>query len=172
MSSVIISSGDCEGYDLSTVGSDERRLGSPPNQALDIVVVAMIGIAVIPFILGNAVMVWQRKYLPIKYKRVDATVISSIGGLIWIAATIVVNGHFGRPKDTFWTVCTLWTFWLQLGLGFALWLNCLIVRMWRLHRLLVQAKKTTERDFWIPLVVLLLPVIIFCICASAQHASK
>eukprot|EP00243_Klebsormidium_subtile_P007954 TRINITY_DN3621_c0_g1_i1.p1 TRINITY_DN3621_c0_g1~~TRINITY_DN3621_c0_g1_i1.p1 ORF type:complete len:434 (+),score=112.28 TRINITY_DN3621_c0_g1_i1:397-1698(+) len=174
MSSNVISSGDCAGYNLSTVGTEERRLGSPPNQALDIVVVAMIGIGVIPFIAGNALMVWQRNYLPIKYKRVDATVISSIGGLIWIAATIVVNGHFGRPKDTFWTVCTLWTFWLQLGLGFALWLNCLIVRMWRLHRLIIQLRKTNDNvwGFWIPLVVLLLPVMIFCICASAQHASN
>lgn len=158
--------------DYNVVDFDDRnRLGSPPNQALDIVVVAMIGLAVIPFVLGNVVMLWQRNYLPIKYKRVDATVISSIGGLIWIAATIVVNGHFNREKSTLWTVCTLWTFWLQLGLGFALWLNCLIVRMWRLYRVIILAKKTTERHFWIPLLVLLLPVLVFCVFASAQGAS-
>eukprot|EP00271_Cylindrocystis_brebissonii_P017857 TRINITY_DN4829_c0_g2_i1.p1 TRINITY_DN4829_c0_g2~~TRINITY_DN4829_c0_g2_i1.p1 ORF type:complete len:397 (-),score=72.72 TRINITY_DN4829_c0_g2_i1:498-1688(-) len=142
----------------------------PPGQALDFVVVSLITAALIPFVAGNIYIVLNRSFLPIKSKSVDLTVLSSVGGFIWIFATFVTNGHFEREGSTFWTICSLWSFWLQLCFGFALWLGCLIVRLACLRRIFI-TRKNPPRCVYYLLLLYLSPVIAFCAVASIDKAS-
>ncbi|GLJ54202.1 hypothetical protein SUGI_1162060 [Cryptomeria japonica] len=153
------------------MGSFEGR-NDPPWRFWDFFVTAVICIACIPFILGNIVLLCNRHYRPIKTKSVHLTVLSSVGGLICIVATIVVNNP-GRKQDSIWAFCTLWTFWLQACFGFSLWLNCLNVRLIVLHSIfnLKRGAKSMKSNL-IKLVGLLSPTIILCICASVMHSIR
>ncbi|BBM97432.1 hypothetical protein MPTK1_1g05640 [Marchantia polymorpha subsp. ruderalis] len=166
--------------DLFTFNNQEACSFHPTNstqfsvksrQPLDYITVGVISLGLIPFIAGNVVMVKNKDYLPIKTKSVELTVVSSIGGVIWLLSCLVVNNHFGRPKDTIWSVCSLWTFWMQACFGFALWLNCLILRLINLYFILVLRRPVVK---WSTVAVLMLlsPIIVFSICASALHASS
>ncbi|KAL2650693.1 hypothetical protein R1flu_018821 [Riccia fluitans] len=150
---------------------DTKSPTNPPGQPWDYVIVGLISVGLIPFIAANLVMIINRNYLPIKTKSVDLTVISSLGGIIWLGATVVVNNHFGREKGTLWTVCSLWTFWLQACFGFALWLNCLILRLINLYFILILRRGSVK---WVSLALLALlsPIITLCIFASAFGASR
>eukprot|EP00249_Psilotum_nudum_P014398 c24801_g1_i1 orf=522-1619(-) len=142
-----------------------------PRKPLDYLVGIVIALGCVPFILGNIILLVNRNYRPIKTRSVTLTVLSSVGGLIWVVATIVVNDHFGRRWGSVWTICSLWTFWLQACFGFSLWLNCLTMRLLTLYLIFVRKRKDFKYNFFI-LFLLLLPAIVFCICASAKHGSR
>jgi hypothetical protein len=142
-----------------------------PRSALDVVVVSLVGLGCIPFVAANVVMLCNLKYQPIRQKNVDLTVASSAGGLIWLIATIIINRHFGPIKVGGSAICLLWDFWLQGALGFALWLNCLNVHLYSLHRILVLKHKNFK--YWLlPLLIMELPMLAFCIAGSIFHASR
>ncbi|KAJ7552343.1 hypothetical protein O6H91_06G051200 [Diphasiastrum complanatum] len=146
------------------------------RSAYDYLVGILICLACIPYIIGIIVIVVNRDYPPIKIRNVALTVMSSLGGLVWVSATIVVNNHFGRKKDTFWTICSLWTFWLQACFGCALWVNCMTINLVHLYCLLILKKRIKKQHnlMWIitPLLLLLSPVIITSIFASVLHACR
>lgn len=145
----------------------------PPGRLWDLLVTGIIGLACIPFILGNGVLLYNRKYRPIKSKNVNLTVLSSVGGLIWMGATIVAHGHVRRDKNSIWAICPLWSFWLQACFGFCLWLNCMNVHLIVLFYIFILKKAAGGMKFnFTRLAGLLLPTIVFCIVASATQSSK
>nr|ADE77297.1 unknown [Picea sitchensis] len=151
----------------------DRPEFDPPGQVWDFLVTGIIGFACIPFISGNVVLLCNRKYRPIKSKNVNLTVLSSLGGLIWVGSTIVVNGHWRRDRNSIWASCSLWTFWLQTCFGFCLWLNCMNVHLLVLYYIFILKKAAGGmKSNMIRLAGLLLPIIVFCICASAKHVSR
>lgn len=146
---------------------------APPGQVWDFLVTGIIGFACIPFISGIVVLLCNRKYRPIKSKNVNLTVLSSVGGLIWVGATIIVNGHLTRDENSIWAFCVLWSFWLQACFGFCLWLNCMNVHLIVLYYIFILKKAAGGmKSNMIRLGGLLLPTIVFCICATAKHASR
>lgn len=144
-----------------------------PGQSWDSMVRGIIGLACIPFILGNVVLLYNRKYRPIKTKSVNLTVLSSVGGLIWMGATLVAHGHLRRHKHSIWAICPLWSFWLQGCFGFCLWLNCMNVHLIVLYYIFVLKRAAGGMKFnMTKLAVLLSPTIVFCISASAAPSSS
>lgn len=154
-------------------GSSDGLDYDSPGQVWDFLVTGIIGFACIPFISGIVVLLCNRKYRPIKSKNVNLTVLSSVGGLIWVGATIVVNGHLTRDKNSIWAFCILWSFWLQACFGFCLWLNCMNVHLIVLYYIFILKRAAGGmKSNMIRLGGLLLPTIVFCICASAKNASR
>eukprot|EP00250_Pteridium_aquilinum_P009397 c18642_g1_i2 orf=421-1068(+) len=132
---------------------------------LDIVVVVLIALGGAMMILGNAVILYYRSYRPIKSKSVQLTLLSSVGGLIWISSSLVVNDHFARKKAL--ALCALWTYWLQACFGFGLWLNCLTLRLITLYRIFICKCDTTTYDYAF-IIPLLLPIIAICIGGTVK----
>ncbi|KAJ7545705.1 hypothetical protein O6H91_08G006200 [Diphasiastrum complanatum] len=155
-----------------SIADRERNSGS----VRDYVVVILIAVACVPFIVANFVIIINCNFKPVKTRNASLTVMSSLGGLIWLGATIVVNDHFERREHTVWTICPLWTFWLQACFGFALWLNCMTLHLVRLYILLIRKKNLDKRNNveWITtrLLLLLSPTIVACICATAFRAIR
>ncbi|MCO5598350.1 hypothetical protein L7F22_052444 [Adiantum nelumboides] len=147
-----------------------------PTNSLDIVVVVLIAVGGAAMLMGNMVILCNRHYRPIKAKSVPLTLLSSVGGLIWIMAALVVNDHFARKPhtQTGLDICPLWTYWLQACFGFTLWLNCLTLHLISLYRIFVcePATRVTRRRFYYLLIPLLVPAIGFCIVASAKGQIK
>lgn len=138
-------------------------LGPLPTKALDIWVVTLIAVGGAAMVVGNIVILCNRTYRPVKSKSVPLTLLSSLGGLFWITAVLVTNDHFERRKHSGLDICILWTYWLQT-FGFALWLNCLTLRLIVLYRIFICKKDA--RTCYPFLAILLLPAVVFCIVAS------
>ncbi|MCO5605377.1 hypothetical protein L7F22_059560 [Adiantum nelumboides] len=145
-----------------------------PTNLLDKVVVVLIAVGGAAMLMGNMVILCNRHYRPIKAKSVPLTLLSSVGGLIWIMAALVVNDHFPRQPNTGLDICLLWTYWLQACFGFTLWLNCLTLHLISLYRIFVcePVTRVTRRGFYYFLIPLLVPAIGFCIVASAKGQIK
>lgn len=143
-----------------------------PGQALDYIAGALILVCTIPFVVGNVAMVWFRDYPPIRSKSVVLTVVSSCGGLTWVAAAFVVFDQFMRKrKSTVSGICSLWFFWLQACFGFALWLSCFIVRLYNL-RLILILKRGAIKHVMAALLVLLSPIVIYSVLTSSLRATR
>ncbi|CAM6082465.1 unnamed protein product [Calypogeia fissa] len=151
--------------------SPASRHNDEPGQALDYVTGGLILVCTIPFVIGNVVMVWFRDYPPIRSKSVVLTVMSSCGGLTYVAATMVSDENFSRPrKNTVWEKCPLWTFWVQ-AFGFSLWLACFVLRLLNLYLILIM-KRGAIKYVKVALLVLLSPMIIFSVFASIYGGSR
>ncbi|XP_024535045.1 uncharacterized protein LOC9657419 [Selaginella moellendorffii] len=142
----------------------------------DYVVVSVIAVGCVIHIAGNTILIRRRDYKPIHARGVWLTSLSSVGGLIWVLATVVVMKHFPRVNKRPFNICSLWTFWLQACFGFALWLNCLTVRMGQLYLVTIRKMRVLRQDRLkltvLPLVVLLSPTIVISTFASAKGAVK
>lgn len=150
-----------------------------PGSIWDYLLLAAALAASLPFVIANVGVFLHRKR---KYFRAQGgaplILISSTAGLIWIAATFITNMHIPRNHPLL-LVCPLWSFWLQLTLGFFLWLACQPLRLLHLHYLCSSActaqTPSTCSFKWRMLVWALLlwtPGLALTIVATATKASR
>lgn len=155
---------------MTSLGCHQERTRLKPTSPLDYVVVAVVGVGCIPFVAANVVLLCNWGYPPIRQKNVDLTVASSIGGLIWLLTTVVLNHHFKNSEFGGPHFCPIWSLWLRGVLGFALWLNCLNSHLFALQQILVKKQKSSQHRL-LPLLLMQLPIIIFCIAGTSVGAS-
>lgn len=143
-----------------------------PERWQDWLLLAVAIAGAVPFIGGNVVIFLYRRRKFFRTEGVDLILGSSTAGLVWIASQFVVNQHFKRDRGSFFSVCSLWTFWLQMSFGFCLWLTCLALRLYRLYVLATTDKPLSARRTWLLIVpVLLAPTFIVSAVATAYHVS-
>ncbi|CAM6022667.1 unnamed protein product [Sphagnum balticum] len=144
-----------------------------PGRFQDWTLLGIALLAAIPFVCGNLVIFWYRKRKYFRAQGVDLVLASSTAGLIWLISAFVVNQHFKRQKGSFFSICPLWSFWLQFTLGFCFWLSLLALRLHHLYLLSTMEKQMEALQIWLFYIPLLLtPSIIFSLFATVYDASK
>ncbi len=144
-----------------------------PGRFQDWTLLGIALLAAIPFVCGNLVIFWYRKRKYFQAQGVDLVLASSTAGLIWLISAFVVNQHFKRQKGSFFSICPLWSFWLQFTLGFCFWLSLLALRLHHLYLLSAREKQMEALQIWLFYIPLLLtPSIIFSLFATVYDASK
>ncbi|KAJ3436022.1 metabotropic gaba-b receptor subtype 2 isoform c [Anaeramoeba flamelloides] len=133
----------------------------------DVLVTVLVCIMCFVTLVGVSIFYYFRKYPGIKAKQPEIILVSILAGILISISSIQANNHFFKEKGTFWAVCDLWKAWLQLNLGGSVWINCLLLRSYRLYRVFIKRKKTTVKFFWISLGILQTPWIILGIITSA-----
>ncbi len=90
-----------------------NQQGSPS----DIACVVVGGIAVLIILIGDAIIIVNRKWTPFVVKQVNVTLSSSISGCIWIIAAMVSLNLFARPADGLFgaPLCILWACMFSLS---------------------------------------------------------
>ncbi|KAJ3433435.1 metabotropic gaba-b receptor subtype 2 isoform c [Anaeramoeba flamelloides] len=146
---------------LETSAENERGLWA------DYLVTVLVLVICCFTLIGVSIFYYYRKYPGIKAKQPEIVLISTLSGILISISCIMANNHFYKEKGTFWAFCNFWKAWVQLILGASVWVNCLILRSYRLYRVFIQRKKTTVRFFWAGLGVLQTPWLIVGIITSA-----
>lgn len=132
----------------------------------DIIMTVLCALATISLWIGASYVYIYRDWSPFRVKQIPILIISAVTGGMFIISTPLAENHFNRWQDTFWGMCTLWKFWFQALLGFGPWISCLIIRPFRLYRILVLRKNEKRYGFWIYLAVLWFPWLIYCIAGE------
>ncbi|KAL2623023.1 hypothetical protein R1flu_003228 [Riccia fluitans] len=144
----------------------------PPETVGDWIILSLTLVAVIPFIVANLVIFGHRKRKFFQASGWDLILGSSVAGLMWITAALVVNQHFRRNRVPFFGYCALWTFWFQLLLGMCGWLSMITLRLHHIYVVVTTRKKPDPRRIWLLYLPLLLsPALIFCIVATVENVS-
>ncbi|KAJ3439974.1 gaba-b receptor [Anaeramoeba flamelloides] len=151
---------------LETSTENERGLWA------DYLVTVLVLVVCCFTLIGVSVFYYYRKYPGIKAKQPEIVLISTLSGILISISCIMANNHFYKEKGTFWAFCNFWKAWVQLILGASVWINCLILRSYRLFRVFIQRKKTTVRFFWAGLAILQSPWLIVGIITSSVNGVK
>ncbi|KAH7438231.1 hypothetical protein KP509_04G006600 [Ceratopteris richardii] len=144
-----------------------------PLSPYDIVLLAAGVLAVVPFVIANIVILVHRKRRFFRAQGGAPLILtSSVAGLIWIIAEFVVNGHFYRSGLL--RQCSLWTFWLQLTMGFCLWIVCQITRVLQLVRICGSNDSTylSKRGVFGIAILIWTPGLCCTIAAHVSNASS
>ncbi|KAL3690983.1 hypothetical protein R1sor_004634 [Riccia sorocarpa] len=159
----------CSSPDVKNLFTDTD---DPPEAVGDWLILSFTLLAVIPFVVANVVVFLYRKRRYFQASGWDLILGSSVMGLIWTSAALVVNQHFRRDRVGFFDYCALWTFWLQLMLGSCGWLSMITLRLHHIYVVVTTKRKPDPWRIWLLYLPLLLsPAFIFCTVATVVNAS-
>jgi len=130
----------------------------------DIVVSALAILSVVIMWTASIYIYVYRDWSPFKVKQVPVLLVSSVSGGIFIIADLLSGSHFNHFMPQ---TCSLWRYWLQLLLGFVPWISCLIIRSFRLYKVLILRKRENPHMFWAYLGILEIPWLILCIVGQS-----
>ncbi|KAJ6236446.1 gaba-b receptor [Anaeramoeba flamelloides] len=133
----------------------------------DYVVTVLVLVVCCITLIGVSVFYYYRKYPGIKAKQPEIVLVTILSGILISISSIQANNHFYKVEGTFWAFCNFWKAWVQIIFGVSVWVNCLLLRSYRLYRIFLQRKKTTVKFFWAGLGILQSPWIILGIITSA-----
>ncbi|KAJ5079668.1 gaba-b receptor [Anaeramoeba ignava] len=114
-------------------------------------------------LIGLGFFYYYRKYGAIKAKQPEIVLFFTIAGCVIASSSIIANNHFERPEGTFWAICALWRIWIQFFFGFSLWVNCLILRSFRLWLIFQRHIRPGLSVFYKGLAILQAPWLVFSI---------
>jgi hypothetical protein len=144
----------------STAPSSQNNL-LDRTQWQDYLVVAITALCSLVLLICAIILIFIRNYEPIKNKQIHIILPSTFSGIIFMLSSLVVNNHFIRAQDSFWALCVFWTFWINLTLGLAPWLSCLILRPFRLLYIFRFRKAIKPLKTMLILGIMITPWIIF-----------
>ncbi|BBN14053.1 hypothetical protein MPTK1_6g08470 [Marchantia polymorpha subsp. ruderalis] len=151
----------------------EKNIGDSPEKAWDWVILSGTLLAILPFLVANAVIIVHRKRRYFQASGWELILGSSVAGLIWIASALVVNQHFNRDRIAFFGYCALWTFWFQVTLGMCGWLAFVSLRLHFIYIVVCTRRKPNPWTIWgVYLPLMLAPGIVFSIVATVELVSK
>eukprot|EP01156_Anaeramoeba_ignava_P018089 Anaeramoba_ignava/a90794_27.p1 GENE.a90794_27~~a90794_27.p1 ORF type:complete len:357 (+),score=92.53 a90794_27:19-1089(+) len=134
---------------------------------IDYVVAVVTLLICVVTLVGLGIFFYYKKYGAIKAKQPEIVMFFTIAGVIISSSSIVANNHFSRPDGSFWAICTLWRVWIQFFLGFSVWVNCLILRSFRLWLVFQKHKRPTLKVFYVGLAILQAPWLLLAIFVTA-----
>eukprot|EP00164_Ancoracysta_twista_P001524 GFYU01002001.1.p1 GENE.GFYU01002001.1~~GFYU01002001.1.p1 ORF type:complete len:416 (+),score=85.50 GFYU01002001.1:213-1460(+) len=141
----------------------------PTNEG-DYLVVAISAMCIMSIAACSVYVYRNRNYPPLKVKHVPLFLTSAFGGCVWIFSQMITGEHFWRQEGTFLAECSFFSFWLGMVFGISTWIICLTVRLYRMHQIFIQKRKSSI-DWNIQFVILQCPFLLLAIVGTAVNGS-
>lgn len=134
--------------------------------------------SIINFLINAAsavYLVYWRSYPPIKAKQLDLLLLGAAASWSWYLGSLSAQRVI--PQRGIMLVCSLWLFWIETVLGSALWISCIILRMYRLYTILIQsgfkANIMKSPRWWLysRLSIIIFPAFTLAILSSGLNAN-
>ncbi|KAH6563530.1 hypothetical protein BASA50_002562 [Batrachochytrium salamandrivorans] len=126
----------------------------PEASTLLVIGIVTLSIDIIAFLIA----LYNQDYPPLRAKQLFLVGMGLVAGCLWFFGFMHAAGMF--VLSGFFSNCPLWTVVVQISLGTQLVLITIMLRLYRLYRVIVQQKPISGLDFRFWWSVILLPMVL------------